>query len=67
MIGICTLTRLDIAALRKADRLCVHFNGRDPGKNIVRAIKDNRPSEANPYVYRRAMIARWTAHYFASL
>ena len=49
MIETHTLTTMDIAALRKADRLCVHFDGRDPDKNMVRAIKDNRPSEANPY------------------
>ena len=49
MIETYTLTKMDIAALRKADRLSIHFNGRDPDKNIVRAIKDNRPSEANPY------------------
>jgi hypothetical protein len=60
------LTKMDIAALRKADRLCVHFNGRDPDKNLVQAIKENRPSEANPYAqdieYRIAMPVKCRAY-----
>lgn len=66
MIETQILTKMDIAALRKADRLCVHFNGRDPDKNLVRAIKENRPSEANPYAqdvkYRITILIKCRAY-----
>jgi hypothetical protein len=40
------LTKMDVAALRQADRLCVHLDG-DVGQ--VRAIKECRASEKRPF------------------
>jgi hypothetical protein len=39
------LTKLDVAALRKADRLYVAFNGPRPELTRLEAIKENRPSK----------------------
>jgi hypothetical protein len=38
------LTKLDVAALRKADRLYVAFNGPKPELTRLEALKENRPS-----------------------
>jgi hypothetical protein len=43
------LTKLDVAALRKADRLYVAFNGPKPELTRLEAVKENRPTETDPY------------------
>ncbi len=44
-----TLTKIDIAALRQANRLIVHFNQDIPERTGVRLIKENRPTERDPF------------------
>lgn len=51
---ISTLTKLDIAALRKADDICFDHNVRRAGRDserasFVRAIKRSRATETDPY------------------
>lgn len=45
------LTKIDIAALRQADRLVVAFNGGNASMRTtgVTAIKEKRPNEADPF------------------
>jgi hypothetical protein len=46
------LTTIDVAAMRKADRLCVAFNDCNDStmrRTSVRLIKDARKSEADPF------------------
>lgn len=44
-----TLTKMDIAALRSANRLVIHYNSDHPDLNGAQAIQENRPTEKDPY------------------
>jgi hypothetical protein len=43
------LTRIDIAALLKADRMVVHYNGGNVTESRIYAVKEKRPSETDPF------------------
>ena len=43
------LTRIDIAALLKADRMVVHYNGGNVTESRIYAVKQKRPSETDPF------------------
>jgi hypothetical protein len=44
------LTKIQIAALRKANRIVFsHREGDKDGDSVIRAIKENRPSEKDPF------------------
>jgi hypothetical protein len=43
-----TLTKMDVAALRKGDVLCVHLTSQYP-KGLMRVIKHANRNEANPF------------------
>jgi hypothetical protein len=43
------LTRIDIAALLKADRMVVHYNGWNITGSRIYAVKEKRPSETDPF------------------
>src|SRR5215510_11663806 len=46
-LAMYTLTKMDVAALRAADTLCVHLTKDRPG--LVRAIKRANVTERNPF------------------
>jgi hypothetical protein len=55
-----TLTKMDVAALRKGDVLCVHLTSQYP-KGLVRVIKRADRNEANPFAQDQEHIIDGTA------
>ena len=47
------LDKLALAALRKADRISFHHTD---GKSVIRATKENKPSERDPFALRETVI-----------
>jgi hypothetical protein len=47
------LDKLALAALRKADRISFHHSD---GKSVIRATKENKPSERDPFAPRETVI-----------
>lgn len=43
------LTRIDLAALLKADRMVVHYNGGNITESRIYAVKEKKPSETDPF------------------